>query len=114
MAILSQRAARRVNPTLSPSGWPALFCAMAVILGGITAALRSGDFTLQWPGLTGYLRSFTGGAIMGASAALIPGGNGTLLIHGLPSLAPHAIAAYAAMVDTLFICFFMVRLFINR
>lgn len=105
MAILSERAARLVDPTILPSGWPALFSAMAVIFGGVTAAVRYGDFAIQRPRMIGLLRSLAGGMIMGASAAIIPGGNGTLLIHGLPSLAPHAIAAYAAMTAVLCICF---------
>ncbi|MFU1608522.1 YeeE/YedE thiosulfate transporter family protein [Sulfitobacter pontiacus] len=107
MAILSGRAARLVDPTLLPSGWPALLSAVAVILGGVTAAVRYGHFTFQRPRMVGLLRSLAGGMIMGASAAIIPGGNGTLLIHGLPSLAPHAIAAYAAMTGTLCIFFWV-------
>lgn len=105
MAVLSERAARLVDPTILPSGWPAFFSAMSVVFGGLTAAVRYGDFILQRPQMIGLLRSLSGGIIMGASAAIIPGGNGTLLIHGLPSLAPHAIAAYATMTGTLCICF---------
>lgn len=109
MAVLSERAARLVDPTLLPSGWPALLSAMAVILGGVTAAVRYGDFTFERPQMIGLFRSLSGGMIMGASAAIIPGGNGTLLIHGLPSLSPHAIAAYAAMTATLCTCFLIMR-----
>lgn len=105
MAVLSERAARLVDPTALSSGWPALFSALAVLFGGVTAAVRYGDFIFQRPRMIGLLRSLSGGIIMGASAAIIPGGNGTLLIHGLPSLSPHAIAAYTAMTGILCICF---------
>lgn len=110
MAILSQRAARLVDPTLLPGGWPALLSAVAVLAGGMTAAVRYGDFSIRRTKVTGLLRSIAGGTVMGASAAIIPGGNGTLLIHGLPSLAPHAIAAYASMCVALCICFLLLRL----
>jgi hypothetical protein len=42
---------------------------------------------------------------MGASSTAIPGGNGTMLIFGLPSVAPHALAGYAAMMMVLCLSF---------
>lgn len=116
MSVLSNRAERLVDPTLLPSDWPALLVAVAVVVGGINAAWQAGDFVIQHPSITDIGYKVTGGFIMGAAAAMIPGGNGTLLIHGLPSLAPHAIAAYAAMVMALSCAFILQRLlgFRNR
>ena len=38
-----------------------------------------------------------GGLLMGAGAALVPGGNDVLLLNAIPGMSPHAIPAYAAM-----------------
>jgi hypothetical protein len=34
---------------------------------------------------------------MGVGAALTPGGNDALILHGIPGGSPHAVAAYAAL-----------------
>jgi hypothetical protein len=109
MSVLSQRASHLVDPTLAFEGWPAVLCAAIVVTGGITAAWRYQDFDFRRPGLIAGLRCLLGGSVMGASAAIIPGGNGTMLVHGLPSLAPHAIAAYCAMTVTLCLSFLIRR-----
>jgi hypothetical protein len=44
------------------------------------------------------MRGLGGGVLMGAGAALVPGGNDALVLHALPSLLPHAALAYTAMV----------------
>jgi hypothetical protein len=109
MGLLSHRAKQLVDPTLTASGWPVLICATTVTIGGITAAIRYSDFTLQFPNLTTALKCFVGGSVMGTSAAIIPGGNGTMLVHGLPSLAPHAVAAYLSMTVVLCLSFLIRR-----
>lgn len=110
MSVLSHRAARLVDPNLDTENWSVLLCAATVVFGGLTAAWRYRDFDLRHPHFKGALRCFSGGTMMGASAAIIPGGNGMLLIHGLPSLAPHAIAAYFAMTAVLCLSFVIRRL----
>lgn len=109
MSVVSERAARLVGVNYGASGWPVLLCAATVAAGGVVAAWQYGSFDLRRPHLLTSLRCMSGGTIMGASAAIIPGGNGTLLIHGLPSLAPHAIAAYAAMTAALCLSFILRR-----
>lgn len=110
MSVLSQRAARLVDTTPhSTEGWPILLCAATMIAGGVTSAWRSGGFSLRAPRFGISLRHLAGGLIMGASAAVIPGGNGTMLVHGLPSLAPHAIAAYGSMSVILYLSFLIRR-----
>lgn len=109
MSVLSNRAVRLVDPTLTASGWPVLICASTVVIGGMTAAIRYHDVHVQRPRPVTALRCLAGGTIMGAAAAVIPGGNGTLLVHGLPSLAPHAIAAYLAMTVALCLSFLILR-----
>lgn len=44
-----------------------------------------------------WLRHAAGGALMGLGAAIVPGGNDAMLFNGLPTLAPLALLAYAAM-----------------
>ena len=109
MSVLSQRAARVVDPSLAPNGWPALLSALVLVAGGVTAALRTQSFELRAPKFIIAMRCLMGGTIMGASAAMIPGGNGTMLVHGLPSLAPHAIAAYTSMTIVLCLTFIFRR-----
>jgi uncharacterized protein len=45
-----------------------------------------------------WLRTLSGGTLMGLGAAMAPGGNDALILYGIPSLSPHAVPAYAAMV----------------
>ena len=40
---------------------------------------------------------FGGGALMGFGAALAPGGNAVLILHGIPTFSPHAIPDYAGL-----------------
>jgi hypothetical protein len=42
-------------------------------------------------------RSLVGGATMGFATILVPGGNDTLLLSALPSLAAHGAVAYLTM-----------------
>ncbi len=88
----------------------ALAGAAALVGGAIYAALRSGRFRLRLPTLGGWSRCFAGGTVMGCSAALIPGGNGALLIHGIPSGAVNAWAAFVFMALALALSFLPARL----
>jgi hypothetical protein len=45
-----------------------------------------------------WLRTLAGGTLMGLGAALAPGGNDALILYGIPSLSPHALPTYGAMV----------------
>lgn len=110
MAVLSARAARLIDPTFPGTAWPALAGTAALLVGGILAALLSDRFKLTRPRFAPLTKKFLGGALMSFAAAIIPGGNDVLLLHGLPSLAPHAIAAYAAMMGTLIGLFYVRRL----
>jgi hypothetical protein len=38
------------------------------------------------------------GLLMGLGVALTPGGNDALVLYGIPSLSPHALPAFLAMV----------------
>lgn len=109
MAVLSARAARLIDPTFPGTAWPALAGTAALLVGGIAAAISAGKFKLTLPKFASVMKTVLGGTMMSFAAAIIPGGNDVLLLYGLPSLAPHALAAYAAMMAMLIALFYAKR-----
>lgn len=75
----------------------ALSCFGAMLAGACLSALYRRRFRFVRPKLTRMQRQGAGGALMAVGAILIPGGNDTLLITGLPAGDPNAIVAYAVM-----------------
>lgn len=81
----------------APTRWHGLLVA-GLLLGMWLSALQRRAVALRIPTRAGRaLRHAVAGLLMGAGAALIPGGNDTLLLSSLPALSPTAGAAYAAM-----------------
>ena len=74
----------------------ALFAAL--LLGMWLSAWQGGRFRLVLRPSLSWLRKLVGGLLMGAGAAMVPGGNDTVLLHGLPNLSLHAATVYLAMV----------------
>ena len=73
----------------------ALFLAL---LGGMVASSRQrGSLALRWEGAGAGLRRFSAGLMMGVGAAVIPGGNDTLILAAIPTLSPWALGAYLAL-----------------
>lgn len=70
---------------------------LATLAGATFGAIQSKmfHFQVQWRLLP--LR-IIGGVMMGFGAALIPGGNGVLVLHAFPALSPHAVPAYFALI----------------
>lgn len=70
----------------------------AALLGGMlfSALQRRG---VQWRlgGPRQWLLHLGAGTCMGVGIAMTPGGNGGLLLEGMPMLSPHALPAYLAM-----------------
>ncbi|MDO9315687.1 MAG: YeeE/YedE thiosulfate transporter family protein [Burkholderiaceae bacterium] len=82
---------------LAPSAWHGALL-LALIVGMGASALQRHSIRWRRPASVGaWLRHAAGGALMGAGAAMVPGGNDTLLLNNLPTLTLQAIAAYAAM-----------------
>jgi hypothetical protein len=71
---------------------------LAVLAGAVLAARVRNRFLLRWPTRSTAARGLVGGLLMGAGAAVVPGGNDALVLHALPGLASHAALAYAALV----------------
>lgn len=91
--LLVDLAAGAAGPDAPRRGLVALF----FIAGAGIAAGLAGDFRLRAPRLGGAVQKFAGGALMGAGAFLIPGGNDALILHALPNLLLYGLIAYAAM-----------------
>lgn len=102
MAVLSDRAASLINGDPSEAGLTVLVGSAALVTGGVYAAQRSGRFRWNKPQAKKVAQRMIGGAMMSFAAAIIPGGNDVMLLYGVPSAAPHAIAAYITMMAVLY------------
>jgi uncharacterized protein len=71
---------------------------LAVLAGMLVSTLQRGGFRADWTPRLSWLRNIFGGALMGLGVALAPGGNDALVLYGIPSLSPHALPAFLAMV----------------
>lgn len=70
----------------------------ALLLGMLLSAAQRRSFRLRLRPRLSWLRHLLGGLLMGSGAVLIPGGNDSLLLHGIPNLSLHAALAYLSMV----------------
>jgi hypothetical protein len=83
---------------------------VAVLAGMLISTLQRGTFRFEfWPQPI-WLRSLTGGMLMGFGVALTPGGNDALVLYGIPTLSPHALPAYLAMAVGIAIALGLLRL----
>lgn len=100
-SVLSNATLKLLNPdALGPSKM-AIFSTIAMVVGGVYAAVSDGSFVVKPPKLIPFLNCFIGGVIMGLATVLIPGGNDGLLLKGIPSFAPHAFIGFFLMVLTM-------------
>ena len=75
--------------------------ALLLFAGAVTGAVIAGRARWQRPALRRSLRCAVGGLVMGAGAALVPGGNDTLLLWAIPGLTLHGALAFAVMLATI-------------
>ena len=81
-----------------PGPGPLLWLLFLALLAGIVvSAWQSGRFRLDWRPRPMWLGYFLGGGLMGFGAALVPGGNDVLILQAIPSLSPHAVPVFLAM-----------------
>ena len=71
---------------------------VAALLTMIVSARLRGSFRLRPMGLRPALRRLGAGSLMGAGAAMIPGGNDGLVLFGVPALSPHALPVLLGIV----------------
>ncbi|MFQ5563368.1 MAG: YeeE/YedE thiosulfate transporter family protein [Parvularculaceae bacterium] len=84
--------------------------AIALVTGAAIGAHTAGRFKGEPPRIGAFSRKIIAGAVMGAGAFLIPGGNDTLILYGLPLLQPYAMVAYVSMAATMAgLMFFMMK-----
>lgn len=69
----------------------------AMITGMLLSTIQRRTFRLAWRPRRNWLRNICGGLLMGLGVALTPGGNDTLVLYGIPTLSPHALPAFLAM-----------------
>jgi uncharacterized membrane protein YedE/YeeE len=72
---------------------------LGALAGALAATALGGRFALHTPSGLQLGRSLIGGGIMGFAIILVPGGNATLLLSALPSLARHGALAYLSMLS---------------
>jgi uncharacterized protein len=71
--------------------------AATFVLGAVAGAVVGEQFRAERGTARRWARGLFGGALMGVGATLVPGGNDTMLLVGLPLLLPNLVVAYAAM-----------------
>jgi hypothetical protein len=69
----------------------------ALIVGMIASAVQRRSFKLRWSGKREAWKRVAGGMVMGFGGALIPGGNDTIVLTGIPTLSGVALATYMAL-----------------
>lgn len=87
---------------------PALFA--GALLGGWTAGL----WEHRWPTPRALVKCFSGGVLMGLGATLVPGGNDSLILFGMPLLWPNAWLAFACMCVVVVLTLWLARLAAER
>jgi toxin CptA len=81
--------------------WSANLSALLLFAGALAGAWLAGSFRLQRPEWRRGLRCAAGGLIMGCGAALVPGGNDSLLLWAIPGLTLYGALAYLIMLGTI-------------
>jgi len=70
----------------------------AAFFGGmLLSSFQRGSFRARWRPAASIWPRLAGGVLMGVGAAMVPGGNDTLILTGLPAFSGWALAAYVAV-----------------
>ena len=81
----------------APSAWHA-WLVFGLLAGMLASSLQRGTHAWRRPsGFGAWMRHAGGGTLMGAGAAMVPGGNDTLLLGGLPTMTLAAFGTYLSM-----------------
>jgi len=78
-------------------GAPAVILMLAMLAGMFASTIQRRSFRLDWRPRLHWLRNILGGTLMGLGTAMLPGGNDSLVLYGIPTFSPHALPAYAAL-----------------
>lgn len=77
--------------------WMTWALLVATFAGMTASTFQRKSFRPAWPSVRETGLHGASGIMMGLGASTIPGGNDGLILFGMPSLSPHAIPAYAAV-----------------
>jgi hypothetical protein len=110
--LLRTEASAWLGQDMSPGGLRWLFLS-ALIAGMLVSSLQRRAFSLRRPSGGALLRAIGGGTLMGLGAAILPGGNDTLVLIAIPTLAPSAIGIYVAVLTGVAAALLALR-FLNR
>ncbi len=90
---------RGVSPgaAMAMAGGSAVLVGAVAVGGAIVSSVAGGAFCYRRPTPVTVLRSFAGGAVMAMGAAMIPGGNDSLLLAAVPAATISGITAFAVM-----------------
>jgi uncharacterized membrane protein YedE/YeeE len=106
--VLTDATTKLIDDQAIAPSTTAIISTLSMIVGGVIAAITAKEFAIKPAQSLIIVACFTGGLLMGLASLLIPGGNDSLLLKGIPSLAPHALIGFAAMVTMML---FLVYLF---
>lgn len=70
---------------------------VALLAGAVVGGLTAGQVRNEPVRIIGLLRCFAGGALMGWGSLVVPGGNDSLILVGMPLLWPYAWLAFGTM-----------------
>lgn len=104
-SLLNREGAWLLGDTANHADSKAIAGAFALLAGAVYAAVWTGKFRLRMPSLDALTRHAPGGAMMGAGAAIVPGGNGTLLLYSMPSASLSGWVAFGAMTAVIALSF---------
>jgi len=79
----------------------------ALFLGALVGGWTTDASAVSLPKGAPPTRCLLGGGLMGIGAALVPGGNDSLILVGMPLLLPYAWLAFASMCITIYIATFV-------
>ncbi|MFA6218717.1 MAG: YeeE/YedE thiosulfate transporter family protein [Erythrobacter sp.] len=104
-SLLNREGAWLLGDATNHAGSKAIIGALSLMGGAVYAAVWTRSFRLRLPTLAALTRNAPGGMLMGAGAAMVPGGNGTLLLYSMPSASPSGWVAFAAMTAAIALTF---------
>lgn len=82
---------------------PRLLLFVALLAGALLGGWTAGRLRRVAPTAASVSRCLAGGAMMGLGGALIPGGNDSLILIGMPLLLPYAWLAFVSMCVAIYI-----------
>ncbi len=106
--FLGGEASAWVGHEMSPGALRVLFL-VALLAGMGLSSRQRRSFALRIPPAPVLVRSIAGGLLMGLGAAILPGGNDTLVLIAIPTLAPSALGVYAAVLAGAAIALLLLR-----